>query len=76
LVTDQPDTFAHDVLTVPEAARRLRISKTHAHRLANAGELPGAFKLGHRTVVSKYELDRYLRSTKRPARPRHESAVA
>lgn len=35
-----------DVLTIEEAARTLRISVSGAKRMALAGDLPGAFKLG------------------------------
>jgi excisionase family DNA binding protein len=44
------------VLTVPEAAKVLRISKDLAYDLARRGELPGAIKLGGRVIVSRPKL--------------------
>lgn len=37
-------------ISVPEAGRRLGISRAHAYRLVAGGELPSV-RLGHRTVV-------------------------
>lgn len=41
-----------NVMTVPEAANRLKISKDKAYDLARRGELPGAFQLGRSWRVS------------------------
>ncbi len=49
-----------NVLTVPEAARELGISKDLAYSLARRGELPGAIQLGRRWVVSLIKLRREL----------------
>jgi excisionase family DNA binding protein len=38
-------------LSVPELAERIGLSKEAVYRLARAGELPGAIKLGRRYVV-------------------------
>ncbi len=44
------------VVSVPEAARLLGISKDLAYDLARRGELPGAFRLGRRWRVSLVRL--------------------
>ena len=44
------------VVSVPEAARLLGISKDLAYDLARRGELPGAFQLGRRWRVSLVRL--------------------
>jgi excisionase family DNA binding protein len=46
--------------TVPEAARLLGISRGQGYALARREELPGAIKLGGRTVVSRAVLDRVI----------------
>lgn len=48
------------MLTLPEAAAKLRISLEHARKLATRGELPGAFRLGRRHLVSNEALRRFL----------------
>jgi excisionase family DNA binding protein len=45
-----------NVLSVPEAAERLGISKDLAYELARRWELPGAFRLGRRWLVSAVRL--------------------
>jgi excisionase family DNA binding protein len=47
-------------LTVPAAARLLGISRRTAYALAARGELPGAFRVGGRVLVSKAALERLL----------------
>lgn len=49
-----------DLLTIPQAAERLGISRTSAWRRAKAGELPGAFKIGALWRVSVVKLDRFI----------------
>lgn len=44
------------VASVPEAAKMLGISKDLAYNLARRGELPGAFQLGRRWLVSLIKL--------------------
>jgi excisionase family DNA binding protein len=44
------------VVTVPRAAALLGISKDLAYDLARRGELPGAFQLGRRWLVSTVRL--------------------
>jgi len=45
-----------NVLSVPQAADQLGISKDLAYELARRGELPGAFRLGRRWRVSAVRL--------------------
>jgi excisionase family DNA binding protein len=48
------------VLTVPEAARLLGISRTHAYGLVSRGELVHV-RLGRRIVVPRHALETLLR---------------
>lgn len=51
------------VLSVPEAAAALGISKTLAYSLARQGKLPGCLKISQRRlVVSRFQLESYLRN--------------
>jgi excisionase family DNA binding protein len=59
-MTNTP-TVERQTVSVPEAAAILGISRTLAFELARRGELPGAIRLGGRTVVSRRELERALR---------------
>jgi predicted DNA-binding transcriptional regulator AlpA len=54
------ETVAPLTVDVPTAARMLGISRGGAYELARRGELPGAIKLGGRTVVSRRALERAL----------------
>lgn len=51
------------LMTIAEAAAELRIGRTVAYQLAQAGELPGAFKVGsqwrirRRDFLAAYGLD-------------------
>jgi len=58
-----------EVVTVPEAARMLRVGTTKAWQLAREGRLPGAFRIGERSVrVNVAELRRWLeRESTKPA---------
>jgi excisionase family DNA binding protein len=47
------------VVTVPEAARLLGISRTHAYELVTRGELAHV-RLGRRIVVPKHAIDALL----------------
>lgn len=51
--TDDPALAS---FTVPEAARLLGISRRHGYRMAEQGELPGAFRLGDSVRVNKAAL--------------------
>ena len=46
-------------ISIPEAGRRLAISRAHAYRLAASGELP-SLRLGHRKVVPLVALEGML----------------
>jgi predicted DNA-binding transcriptional regulator AlpA len=59
-MTNTP-TVERLTVDVPTAARMLGISRTLAFQLAARGELPGALKLGGRTVVSVREIECALR---------------
>jgi len=47
-------------MTIEEAARVLRISRSLAYELARRGELPGVLRLGHRFIVSRSQLLKIL----------------
>ena len=55
------------VVSVPEAARLLGISKDLAYDLARRGELPGAFQLGRRWRVSLVRLRTAVHGAEDPA---------
>jgi len=52
-----------DVLTVPEAAKLLRIGKNQAYELVRNGRL-GAIKLGKKIIVPKPSLVDFCRNEK------------
>lgn len=52
-----------DVLTVPEAAKLLRIGKNQAYELVRNGRL-GAIKLGKKIIVPKLSLIDFCRNEK------------
>ncbi|MDP6495679.1 MAG: helix-turn-helix domain-containing protein [Dehalococcoidia bacterium] len=47
-------------ISVTTAAKLLGIGRQTAYELARRGQLPGALRLGHRIVVSRYALTRFL----------------
>lgn len=49
-----------EVLTLVEAAAMLRIAVVTAKRLARAGDLPGAVKIGDQWRVNRATLERHL----------------
>jgi predicted DNA-binding transcriptional regulator AlpA len=57
-----------DVMSIPEAATLLRRSAKGLYRLAAAGGLPGASKIGGRWVVSRATLLRSVREGSVPPR--------
>jgi hypothetical protein len=57
-----------DVMSIPEAATLLRRSAKGLYRLAAAGGLPGASKMGGRWVVSRATLLRSVREGSVPSR--------
>lgn len=58
-----------DVITIPEAARRLGVSNDKAYQLAHAGQLPGAILVGSIWRVSVRRLERHLHGEPTPAPP-------
>jgi excisionase family DNA binding protein len=48
-----------DILTVPEVARLLRISRGHAYRVMREGILP-CIRLGRRYLVPRVRLEQFL----------------
>ncbi|QQG95893.1 helix-turn-helix domain-containing protein [Mycobacteroides chelonae] len=48
-----------ELLTIPEAIERLRISRTHFFRLKRRGEIVG-MRLGHRTLIPAREIARLI----------------
>lgn len=48
-------------LTVPEVAEALRIPRSRAYMLIAKGELPGAVRIGERSIrVNRVKLERFL----------------
>jgi excisionase family DNA binding protein len=59
------DTQEHIWLTVPEAARELRIPRTRCYELIQRGEIP-AIRIGERSIrVNRRELERFLLEKRR-----------
>ncbi|WP_210494887.1 helix-turn-helix domain-containing protein [Patulibacter sp. SYSU D01012] len=58
-----------DVMTVADAAKLLGISTSGAYKLARAGELPGARRLGARWLVFRPALEAFLRGDEIPPVP-------
>jgi len=55
----------HVWLTVPEAAKELRIPRTRCYELIQRGELP-AVRIGERSIrVNRTELERFLLEQRR-----------
>ena len=50
-------------ITVPEAAKLLRISRNHGYDLVKRGVIP-SIRLGNRIVISKIALDKKLAGEK------------
>ncbi|WP_040525232.1 MULTISPECIES: helix-turn-helix domain-containing protein [Mycobacteriales] len=48
-----------ELLTIPEAIERLRISRTHFFRLKRQGVIVG-MRLGHRTLIPQREIVRLI----------------
>lgn len=49
-----------DLLTVPQAAKRLGIGNDLAYKMADRGELAGAFRVGRHWRVSVVQLERFI----------------
>src|SRR5437867_32493 len=54
-----PPDGTPDVLTIPEAARRLRVGRNSAYEAAQRGELP-VLRIGRRLLVPRVALERLL----------------
>lgn len=54
-----------DVLTIPEVARRLRISRNHTYLLAQQGRLP-VLRLGRKLLVPLAQLEKMLAGEAQP----------
>ena len=52
---DEPAT-----ISIESAARRYGIGRSLAYQLAREGKLPGVISLGHRLLVSRVQLERFL----------------
>lgn len=57
-----------ELLTIPEAIERLRISRTHFFRLKRRGEIVG-MRLGHRTPIPSREIARLIDERYHPPAP-------
>jgi excisionase family DNA binding protein len=64
LRTKTANTFTDpNVISIPQAADRLGISKDLAYDLARRGQLPGAIHLGRRWRVSLVKLNQFVHGT-------------
>ena len=65
--TGNLDTSYKGWLTVPEAAKELRLPRTRCYELIQRGELP-AVRIGERSIrVNRAELERFLLQSRRVA---------
>jgi excisionase family DNA binding protein len=62
----KPEREMWDLLTIPEVAARLRMSRWTAYSLVKAGELR-AIRIRSRVLVRSDELDDFVRQAERPA---------
>jgi excisionase family DNA binding protein len=63
------------LVTVSDAMRKLRVTRTHVHRLIKSGTLDSA-RVGQTCVVTQVSLDEYMKNPRRKAgRPRKENAA-
>jgi excisionase family DNA binding protein len=53
-------TFADDLISIPEAARRVGLHADTLYRLCRTGQFPPALQIGARWRVSVPRLERYL----------------
>jgi excisionase family DNA binding protein len=53
-------TFADDLISIPEAARRVGLHADTLYRLCRRGQFPPALQIGARWRVSVPRLERYL----------------
>jgi excisionase family DNA binding protein len=55
------------LVTVDEAGKLLRISRTKAYAMAAAGELPGVIRIGHSLRVNRLKLEAWIDQASAPA---------
>jgi excisionase family DNA binding protein len=55
---EPPVALSH---SVPAAAKRLGISRSHLYELIRAGKGPRVTRLGRRTLITEQELERWIR---------------
>lgn len=60
-----------ELLTIPEAIERLRISRTHFFRLKRQGVIVG-MRLGHRTLIPSREIARLIAERYHPPAPKSD----
>jgi excisionase family DNA binding protein len=58
-VTVQTQHEKHDLLTVDETIRVLRLGRTRVHEILRSGEIP-SLKLGRRRLVRRKDLEAWL----------------
>jgi predicted DNA-binding transcriptional regulator AlpA len=49
-----------DIISIPEAARRIGVCAESLYRLSRAGKFPPAIRIGSRVIVSVPKLERFL----------------
>ncbi len=59
-MTTNAEAVAPDLLTIPQAAKRVGIHSDSLYRLCRAGQFPPAVKVGSSWRVSVPRLERYL----------------
>jgi excisionase family DNA binding protein len=64
---DDKQFSAPDLLSVPEAARRVGVHTDTLYRLCRMGQFPPAIQIGARWRVSVPRLERYLHGPTQPA---------
>jgi len=55
-------TMARDLISIPEAARRVGLHPDTLYRLCRMGRFPPAIQIGSRWIVSVPRLERYLQA--------------
>jgi excisionase family DNA binding protein len=69
-IVDQENKLpAPDLISIPEAARRVGLHADTVYRLCRAGHFPPAIQIGARWRVSVPRLERFLHDDLRPDRP-------
>ena len=58
-----PRSLPDDIALLPWGASRLGISVSTAYRLAESGQMPGAFKIGSQWRISRPKFEREIHGT-------------